>query len=82
MSRNPAAMKRQADGQAAALAYRRCTAVCADVEGRIEAFGADGLADWCARYVGESYTVKTAILGLVLRKLGKEARNDVREVLP
>lgn len=37
---------------------------------------------FCAQYAGASNTAKTAILGLVLRQLGSDVRDDVREVLP
>jgi hypothetical protein len=61
--------------------YARVTAACNAVSARIDAHGADGLAAFCAAYLGSGETMGTAILGLVLRRLGRDARDEVREVL-
>ena len=80
--RSPGAIKRQNDGIAAQQAYRRCKAVCDAVEAHIAANGRAGLVELCAGYVGESMTVRTAILMSVNRLLGREARDECRDVLP
>jgi hypothetical protein len=79
--RTPGAMQRQNDSQAAAIAYRRCKAVCESVEAHIAAHGTDNLAAVTAPYVGESATIKTSILMSVNRLCGRDARDLVREVL-
>jgi hypothetical protein len=61
--------------------YARVTAACNAVSARIDAHGADGLGAFCAAYLGSGETMGTAILGLVLRRLGRDARDEVREVL-
>lgn len=63
-------------------AYARVSAATAAVSAHIDRHGADGLVALCAPYAGDGLTTCSAILGIVLRRLGKEARDDVREVLP
>ena len=75
-------MQRVDDSAARDEAYKRVTAACDAVEAHIAAHGSDGLVAFCAAYAGTGATTCTAILGVVWRKLGKEARDDVREVLP
>lgn len=75
------AMRRQSDTIAAAIAYRRCKAVCEAVEAHAGQHGREGLAAFCAAYVGETATVKTSIMMSVNRLLGKDARDEVREAL-
>jgi histidinol dehydrogenase len=77
-----AALQRAKDADAKSAAYHAVTAICEAVQARITAHGADGLADYCAQFAGTSNTAKTAILGLVLRQLGRDVRDEVREVLP
>ena len=63
-------------------AYARVKAATAAVSAHIDRHGADGLAAFCAPYAGDGLTTCSAILGVVLRRLGKDARDEVREVLP
>ena len=77
-----ATFQRQQAVSAREAAYVVTTAVCEAVGARIAAHGVTGLATFCATYAGHSNTVKTAILGVVLHRCGREARDEVREVLP
>lgn len=79
--RRSGALKRQNDGIAAAQAYRRVKAACDAVEAHIAAQGTQGLAEACKPYIGACGTTKTAIIISVNRLLGKEARDEIREVL-
>ena len=74
------AARRQAMAQEAA--YARVRAACDAVNAQIDARGADGLADFCARYAGDGLTTGNAIMGIVLRRLGRDTRDLVREALP
>ena len=76
------ALQRARAATARDAAYHVATDACEAVAAFIDASGATGLATFCAPYAGHSNTVKTAILGVVLRRLGKDARDEVREVLP
>lgn len=77
-----AAMQRQNDSAARDEAYKRVTAACNAVEAHIATHGRDGLVAFCAAYAGQGATMCTAIMSVVWLRLGKEARDDVREVLP
>ena len=77
-----AALQRAQAADAKNAAYHAVTAICDAVQARIDADGSDGLADFCAQYAGASNTAKTAILGIVLRRLGHDFRDELREVLP
>ncbi len=77
---------RQAAAQKAAIdaqqAYKRVKANTAVVEQHMELFGDTGLVDLCCQFAGHDNTTKTSILIAVQLKLGREARDAVREVLP
>lgn len=77
-----AAQQRQQASDRAQLAYAEVTTICAAVEARMASHKADGLATFCAAYAGHSNTVKTAILRVIERQLGRESRDEVREALP
>ena len=77
-----AALQRRNAVSAREAAYVVTTAACDAVGAHIKAHGSDGLATFCATYAGHSNTVKTAILGVVLYQCGRDARDEVREVLP
>lgn len=78
------AIKRQNDTIKAQEAYRAVKRMCDSVEARIASHGADGLPEWLVErgYDLANMSQKTAILMLVNRLLGKEARDKCRDVLP
>lgn len=63
-------------------AYARVSVATAAVSAHIDRHGADGLVAFCAPYAGDGLTTCSSILGIVLRRLGKDVRDSVREILP